>query len=113
MALAILGWLVPGLAIAAAAGLPGGLLATLPLQAGGVALLALVPRAAWASIGGGLALAFATLPIVALVAALGGPIVPGGPAPWGAIVLAAVAWTLGAYLVGAGRVAPYPWRPEG
>ena len=42
--LAVAGWLVPGLAVASLAGLPGGLLATLPLQVAGVAVLALVPR---------------------------------------------------------------------
>ena len=45
---------------------PAGLLATLPLQVAGVAVLALVPRAAWASIGGSLALVFAAIPIVAV-----------------------------------------------
>ena len=107
--LAVAGWLVPGLALAALAGLPGGIAATLPLQAAGIVVLALVPRAAWAAAGGGLALVFAAVPIVAVVAALGGPFVPGGPAPEAAIVLAAIAWALGAFLVGAGRVAPYPW----
>jgi hypothetical protein len=107
--LAVLGWLVPGLAVAAVAGLPGGLVATLPLQAAGVAVLAVVPRAAWASIGGGLALVLAAIPIVAVVAALGGPFVPGAPAPEAAVVLAALAWASGAFLVGAGRIAPYPW----
>ncbi len=112
VALAIAGWLVPGLALAAAAaGLPGGLVATVPLQAAGAATLALVPRAAWALAGGGLALALAALPIVAVVAALGGPFVPGGPAPEAAVVLAALAWAAGVFVVGAGRIAPYPWRP--
>jgi len=110
--LAVAGWLVPGLAVASLAGLPGGIVATLPLQVAGVAVLALVPRAAWVSIGGSLALVFAAIPIVALVTALGGPFVPGGPAPEAAVVLAAVAWVAGAFLVGAGRVAPYPWRAE-
>ncbi len=108
--LALAGWLVPGLAVASLAGLPGGLIATLPLQAAGVAALALVPRVAWASIGGSLALALAAIPIVAAVAALGGPVVPGGPAPEAAVVLAGLVWAVGALLVGAGRVAPYPWR---
>ena len=110
--LAVAGWLVPGLAVAAFAGLPGGIVATLPLQVAGIAVLALVPRAAWVSIGGSLALVFAAIPIVALVTALGGPFVPGGPAPEAAVVLAAVAWVAGAFLVGAGRVAPYPWRAD-
>jgi hypothetical protein len=108
--LAVLGWLVPGLAIAAAAGLPGGLLATLPLQAAGVACLALVPRVAWAAGGGGVALALAAMPIVAVVAAVGGPVVPGGPAPEAAVVLAVVAWIGGVLLVASGRIAPYPWH---
>jgi hypothetical protein len=62
------------------------------------------------SIGGSLALVFAAIPIVAVVAALGGPFDPAGPAPEAAVVLAAIAWTAGVLLVGAGRVAPYPWR---
>jgi len=107
--LAILAWLVPGLALAAAAGLPGGLAATLPLQAAGVALLAFAPRAAWAALGGAVVLVFATIPIVAVVAALGGRFVPGGPAPEAAVVLAALAWIAGLGVVAAGRVAPYPW----
>jgi hypothetical protein len=109
VALAVGGWLVPGLGLAAAAGLPGGLVATMPLQAAGVALLALAPRAAWAALGGGVALALATVPIVALVAALGGPVVPGGPAPAAAVVLAAIAWAAGAVALGTGRIAAYPW----
>jgi len=111
VALAVLAWLAPGLALAAAAGLPGGLIATLPLQAAGVALLALAPRAAWAALGGAVVLVFAALPIVAVVAALGGSFVPGGPAPAAAVVLAAAAWLGGLGAVAAGRVAPYPWRP--
>jgi hypothetical protein len=110
LALAVGGWLAPGLALAALAGLPGGFVATLPLQAAGVAVLALLPAIAWASVGGGIALAFGAIPIVAVVAALGGPFVPGGPAPEAAIVLAAIAWLSGALLVGTGRIAPYPWR---
>ena len=112
VALAVGGWLAPGLALAALAGLPGGFVATLPLQAAGVAVLALLPPVAWASIGGGTALAFGAIPIVAIVAALGGPFVPGGPAPEAAVILAAVAWTAGAVLVAAGRIAPYPWRAD-
>jgi hypothetical protein len=100
---------VPGLALGAAVGLPGGLLATLPLQVAAVALLAFTPRAAWAAVGGGVALVFATVPIVATVAALGGRFVPGGPAPEVAVVLAAFAWLGGVILAAAGRVAPYPW----
>ena len=112
MTLAVAGWLVPGVAVAALAGFPDGVAATLPLQAAGIIVLALVPRAAWAAAGGGLALVLAALPIVAVVAALGGPFVPGAPAPEAAVVLAAVAWALGVFLVGAGRVAPYPWPAE-
>ena len=88
--LAVAGWLIPGLAVAALAGFPGGIAATLPLQAAGIVVLALVPRAAWAAAGGGLALVLAAVPIVAVVAALGGPFVPGGPAPEAAVVLAAM-----------------------
>ncbi len=110
--LAVLGWIVPGLTIAAAAGLPGGIVATLPLQAGGAVLLALAPRAAWAALGGAAALVAALVPIVALVAALGGAFVPGGPPP-PVVALAALAWAGGAVLVARDRVAPYPWRGRG
>ena len=112
VALAVLGWIVPGLAVAALAGLPGGLAATLPLQVGGVAILAVSPRLAWAAAGAGLAVVFAAIPIVALVAALGAPFVPGEPMPV-AVVLAALAWVGGLIVVGSGRVAPYPWRLGG
>ncbi len=112
VALAVAGWLVPGFALGALAGFPGGIAATLPLQAAGIVALVLVPRAAWAAAGGGLALVLAAVPIVAVVAALGGPFVPGGPASEAAVVLAAIAWAFGAFLVGAGRVAPYPWPAE-
>ncbi len=108
--LAIAGWLPAGLALAAAAGLPGGLLATLPLQALGLAVLAFLPRAAWVAAGGGLAVVFGAIPIVAAVTALGGGFVPGGPAPLAAIVLAGVAWLVGASLAASGRVVAYPWR---
>ena len=67
------------------------------------------PRAAWAALGGAVVLVFATIPIVAVVAALGGRFVPGGPAPEAAVVLAALAWIAGLGVVAAGRVAPYPW----
>ena len=106
---------MPGLALALAAGRPDGLaaslVATLPLQAAGVALLAFAPRAAWAALGGAVVLVFASIPIVAAVAALGGPFVPDGPAPEAAVVLAALAWLGGLGVVATGRVAPYPWRP--
>jgi hypothetical protein len=83
----------------------------LPFQVLGVVVLVLAPRIAWAALGGGAALAFAAIPIVALVTALGGPFVPGGPAPEAAVVLAGLAWLAGVLLVGSGRVAPFPWRP--
>ena len=113
VALAVGGWLAPGLALAALAGLPGGFAATLPLQAAGVAVLALLPPIAWASIGGGIALAFAAIPIVAVVAALGGPFVPGAPGARGCDrpgrrSPGASAPSSSA----AGRIAPYPWRAE-
>jgi len=109
----MLGWLVPGLAVAALAGLPGGFLATLPLQIAGVAGLALAPRAAWALTGGGLSLAVAAIPIVAVATALGGPVVPGGPAPASAVVLSALAWGAGVVFAGAGHGVAYPWPPDG
>jgi hypothetical protein len=104
---------VPGLALAAAAGLPGGLVATLPLQVAGVAGLAVASRAAWAALGGAVVLVFASIPIVAVAAALGGSFAPGGPAPGAAVVLAALAWLGGLGIVGSGRAAPYPWRGPG
>jgi hypothetical protein len=113
VALAILGWLAPGLALAALAGLPGGVLATLPLQIAGMAALALAPRVAWALVGGGLSLAVAAIPIVAVVTALGGPVVPGGPAPESAVVLAALAWGAGVLFASTGRGVAYPWPPGG
>ena len=109
--LAIAGWLPVGFALAATAGLPGGLVATLPLQALGLAVLAFLPRAAWVAAGGGLTVVFGAIPIVAAVTALGGGFVPGGPAPLAAIVLAGVAWLVGASLAASGRVVAYPWRP--
>jgi syndecan 1 len=109
LVLAVVGWLPVGLALGSAAGLPGGLVATLPLQVLGLVVLALHPRLAWAAAGGGLALVLAAIPIVALVAALGGPVVPGEPMPV-AVVLAALTWGVGLVAVGSGRVAPFPWR---
>jgi hypothetical protein len=108
--LALAGWLPIGLALAAAVGLPGGLVATMPLQVVGVALLAFRPRAAWAAAGGGVAVVFGTIPIVAVVTALGGGMVPGGPAPPPAVVLAFLAWLGGALAAASGRVAAFPWR---
>jgi hypothetical protein len=75
-----------------------------------VGFLAFAPRAAWAALGGAVAAVCATLPIVALVAALGGSFVPGGPAPAAAVGLAVLAWVGGAVGVASGRVASYPWR---
>lgn len=112
-ALAVLGWLGPALALAGWAGFPEGLLATLPIQVAGLALLAARPRLAWAGLGGGIALAAAGFPIVAVVAALGDRIAPGGPAPAPAVVLAALAWCAGALLLGSGRLVRYPWRQIG
>jgi hypothetical protein len=109
-ALAVLGWFAPALALAAWAGIPDGLLATLPLQVAGLALLAARPRLAWAGLGGGMALAVTAIPIVAVLAALGYSIAPGSPAPASAVVLAALAWSAGAMLFSSGRLAPYPWR---
>ena len=108
--LATLAWLVPGLALAAAGGLPDGLVATLPLQMAGVAGLAVAPRAAWAALGGAVVLVFSSIPIVAVVVAVGGSFAPGGPAPGAAVILAALAWLGGLGIVGSGRAARYPWR---
>jgi hypothetical protein len=110
--LAVLAWGVPGLAVAALAGLPGGFMATLPLQVGIVAALAAMPRLAWAAAGAGLTVVFAAIPIVAIVTAIGGPVVPGDPMP-AAVVLGALAWVGGLVAVASGRVAPFPWRLGG
>ncbi len=107
--LAVVGWLPVGLALAAVAGLPGGLVATMPLQVLGLALLAFRPQAAWAAAGGAVAVVFGAIPIVAVVAALGGGFAPGGPAPLAAIMMAAGAWLGGAIVAASGRVAAYPW----
>jgi hypothetical protein len=111
VAIAVVAWLLPGFLVAATAGLPGGLLATLPLQVAAVIALALAPRIAWAAAGGAAAVIFALLPIVAVLAALGAAVVPGAPPSPAALALGALAWLGGAALVGSGRVAPYPWVP--
>ncbi len=109
LVMALLGWAVPGLAVAAVAGLPGGLVATLPLQVAGVAVLVAAPQVAWATVVGGLVLGITAVPIVALVSALGGPLAPGQPASPVAVGLAVTAWTAGVLLAVSGRLAPYPW----
>jgi hypothetical protein len=112
LVLAVVGWLPVGLALGAAVGLPGGLLATLPLQVLGLVLLAFQPRVAWAAAGGATAVAFAAIPVTAVVAALGGGVAPGGPAPLAAVVLALAAWLAGAVAAASGRLIAYPWDPQ-
>jgi len=107
--LAVVGWLPVGLALAAVAGLPGGLVATMPLQLVGLVALAFRPAAAWAAAGGAVAVVFAAIPIVAVVAAAGGGPAPGSPAPPVAIVMTAGAWLGGALGAASGRVVAYPW----
>lgn len=109
-ALALLGWLPIGAAAAAMVGLPAGLVATLPVQVMGLVVLAVAPRAAWAAAGGAAALVFLALPIVAVVAALGGEPGPGRAAPPVAVGLALLAWAGGAVAAASDRVVAYPWR---
>ncbi len=105
-----LGWLPFGMLLAAAAGLPGGIVATLPLQAVGLIAMARAPRLAWASAGGLVAVIAVAIPGVAALAALGVGARPGGPAPVALIVLAALAWCGGALLAASGRLIERPWR---
>jgi DnaJ domain len=106
----VLGWLPFGMLLAAAAGLPGGLIATLPLQAVGLIGMLWAPRLAWASAGGLAAVTAFAIPGVAALAALGIAVRPGGPAPVGLIVLAALAWCGGAAVASSGRLIARPWR---
>lgn len=106
----VLGWLPFGTLLAGAAGLPGGLIATLPLQVAGLAGMLWAPRLAWASAGGLAAVVAFAIPGVAALAAMGVAVRPGGPAPAGVIVLAAVAWCGGAAVAAGGRLVALPWR---
>ena len=106
----VLGWLPFGTLLAAAAGLPGGLIATLPLQAVGLIGMLWAPRLAWASAGGLAAVVAFAIPGVAALAALGIAVRPGGPAPVGLVVLAALAWCGGAAVASSGRLIARPWR---
>jgi hypothetical protein len=81
----------------------------MPLQVLGLAVLAVRPQAAWAAAGGGVAVIFGAIPIVAVVAALGGGFAPGSPAPLGAIVIAGGAWLGGVLVAASGRVVACPW----
>ena len=101
-----------GLALAAVAGLPGGLVATMPLQLVGLAILVFRPVAAWAAAGGAVVVVFAAIPIVAVVAALGGSLAPGTAAPPVAIVMTVGAWLGGALGAASGRAVAYPWSRE-
>lgn len=105
-----LGWLPFGALLASAVGLPGGLLATLPLQVAGLVGMLWAPRLAWASAGGLAAVLALAIPGVAALAALGVAVRPGGPAPAGLIVLAVLAWCGGAALAVRGRPIAQPWR---
>lgn len=105
-----LGWLPFGALLAAAVGLPGGLIATLPLQVVGLIGMLRAPRVAWASAGGLAAVVAFAIPGVAVVAALGVVVQPGGPAPVGLIVLAALAWCGGVGVASSGRLIVPPWR---
>ncbi len=108
----ILGWLPFGALLASAAGLPGGLIATLPLQVAGLAGMLWAPRLAWASAGGLAAVVGFAIPGFAALAAMGVAVRPGGPAPAGVIVLAAVAWCGGAAVAAGGRLVARPWRAQ-
>lgn len=106
----VLGWLPFGMLLAAAAGLPGGLIATLPLQAVGLIGMLWAPRLAWASAGGLAAVTAFAIPGVASLAALGIAVRPDAPAPVGLVVLAALAWCGGAAVASSGRLIARPWR---
>ncbi len=110
LAVGVLGWLPFGMLFAAAAGLPGGLIATLPLQAIGLIGMLWAPRLAWASAGGLAAVVAVAIPGVTVLAALGIAVRPGGPAPVGLIVLGALAWCGGAAAASSGRLIARPWR---
>jgi hypothetical protein len=69
-----------------------------------------VPRLAWASAGGLAAVIAFAIPGVAALAALGIPVRPGGPAPVGLILWAALAWCGGAAFAASGRLIGRPWR---
>jgi curved DNA-binding protein CbpA len=104
------GWLPFGTLLATAVGLPGGLIATLPLQVAGFAGMLWAPRFAWASAGGLAAVLGFAIPGIAALAAMGVAVRPGGPAPAGVIVLAALAWCGGAAVAAGGRLFAQPWR---
>ena len=106
----LLGWLPFGTLLAGAVGLPGGLIATLPLQVAGLAGMLWVPRLAWASAGGLAAVIGFAIPGIAALAAMGVAVRPGGSAPAGVIVLAALAWCGGAAVAAGGRLVAQPWR---
>ena len=106
----VLGWLPFGTLLAGAVGLPGGLIATLPLQVAGLAGMLRAPRLAWASAGGLAAVIGFAIPGMAALAAIGVAVRPGGPAPAGEIVLAAVAWCGGAAVAAGGRLVAQPWK---
>jgi hypothetical protein len=106
----VLGWLPFGTLLASAVGLPGGLIATLPLQVAGLAGMLWAPRLAWASSGGLAAVIGFAIPGIAALAAMGVAVRPGGPAPAGVIVLAALAWCGGAAVAAGGRLVAQPWR---
>jgi len=105
-----LGWLPFGMLLAAAAGLPGGLIATLPIQAVGLVGMLRAPRLAWASAGGLVAVIVCAIPFVGALAALGVAVRPGAPAPVTLVVLAAFAWCAGAAVASSGRLIGRPWR---
>jgi hypothetical protein len=104
-----LGWVPLGALLAAAVGLPGGVIATLPLQAVGLIGMLWAPRLAWASAGGLAAVIALTIPGIAALAALGIVARPGGPAPFAMVVLAVLAWGAGAALAASGRLVGRPW----
>ncbi len=108
--LGVLGWFPFGTLLASAIGLPGGLIATLPLQVAGLAGMLWAPRLAWASSGGLAAVIGFAIPGIAALAAMGVAVRPGGPAPAGVIVLAALAWCGGAAVAAGGRLVAHPWR---
>jgi hypothetical protein len=106
------GWAGPGFALASAAGLPDGFVATLPWQAVGLIVLAALPRFAWLAAGGFVGLVLGSIPAVAFVTVIGSRVAPAAPPPPELVVVLGLAWLAGLLVAASGRVVPLPWvRP--
>ncbi len=108
--LATVAWIGPGLALALAVGLPGGLVATLPLQVAGLALAARLPRLAWIGAAGLVGVLVAWVPAALVLTAFGEPGGPAGVTPDELGLLAAITWAAGILVAATGLVVPPPWR---